>query len=347
MKKKVVFRVDGGKKIGLGHVTRCLALADILRKDFQIQFFCQPIDEDVLTMIKGDKFEVIMLPLKNDWIKEAELFKSYIDDACIVILDGYIFREEYQRIIKTRCYKLVCIDDINDYYFYADIVINHSEHAKFIKYQTELHTKKLFGGDYALLRKPFYENCDFKRTYDSTVKKLLISMGGADPENQTLKVLKSIELLNENLTVNVVIGLANPYYKNISQWINTSRKKNIFLYSNLQASEMCDQIIQNDLIITTGSTTAWEACCIGIPMIVGVIADNQIQIASVLARMKAAVNIGFYKTATLEGLSNAYRKILKNKQFCYELVENQKKIVDGKAKKRYQKAFREIAYDSN
>ena len=163
---KIFFRTDGYKDIGLGHIIRCLALGEMLRDDFQIVFACQKRDNEVLNIIRKEGFDLIELPVEEDYDTDAETILAYLDQNIILILDGYHFKETYQQIVRPYCHRLVCIDDIHSHHFYADAVINHSEHSKYVKYSCEPYTRLYRGAKYALLRKPFLKNADFDRNFE-------------------------------------------------------------------------------------------------------------------------------------------------------------------------------------
>ena len=338
---KILFRTDGHKDIGIGHIVRCLALGDMLRDDFQIAFACQKRDDDVLDTVRKEGFNLIRLPVEDDYDADAETLLKYSDENTILILDGYRFRETYQRTVRPHCHKLVCIDDIHSYHFYADVIINHSEHSKYVEYSCEPHTRLCLGAEYALLRKPFLENADFKRDIEKPIENVMICMGGADPENQTLRILRALELTKFSLTVNVIVGVANPNYQKILRWINENGNSefSIHLLSNLSASEMCEQFMENDFLFTPGSTTSWEACCIGIPMIVGMIADNQMGMAEILGKKFAALNVGWYKDVPTEKIKTKFLKLVNDRKILKQLVDTQKNIIDGYSKERYTKLF--------
>jgi len=342
--KKIIIRADGHQSIGLGHITRCLALSDMLKNAFEIVFACQNRDDNVLNMVRNEDIELIELPIEDDYRKDAENLKEYLNKDTILVLDGYNFQESYQLTVKPYCFKLVCIDDIHSCHFYADALINHSEHAKYVKYSCEPYTRLYLGGEYALLRKPFLEHAGFERNFEKQVENVLICMGGADPDNQTLRILQALDLTKLDLAVNVIIGIANPNYDKILQWTegNKDSTLRINLLSNLNASEMCGQFMQNDFLFTPGSTTAWEACCIGIPMIVGLIADNQTGTAQILGERQAALNVGWYRDVCIDKIKTKFLESVNDKKKLKLFVDSQKNIVGGDSKKRYVTLFLEL-----
>ena len=62
---KVAFRVDGSKKLGLGHVKRCIVLAKNLQKKKVSCFFIIQFKE-IKELLESKGFEVIVIQQKNE-----------------------------------------------------------------------------------------------------------------------------------------------------------------------------------------------------------------------------------------------------------------------------------------
>ena len=126
-KNKIYFRADGSSQIGLGHVIRSLALAEMLCDVFDCIFIIKnpnaTLKKNILEICK----EIIVLDDSIDLIEEANfLVKEHLDQDVIMVIDGYHFETTYQKIIKANQTKLVAIDDIHAYHFLSDIVFNLS-----------------------------------------------------------------------------------------------------------------------------------------------------------------------------------------------------------------------------
>ncbi|MEO9256910.1 MAG: hypothetical protein ABI207_00935, partial [Crocinitomicaceae bacterium] len=104
---RILFRVDGGKTIGLGHVVRCLALADLLKTKFEIIFVLQETAKDVIDLIESKSYSIISIPFIDDYTMDNQNFIKYIQSNDIVVLDGYHFKTDYQKTIKNKGCKLV------------------------------------------------------------------------------------------------------------------------------------------------------------------------------------------------------------------------------------------------
>ena len=153
--RKVFFRADAGADIGYGHFIRTLALADMLRGDFDCVFFTQePTAYQICEMEKVCRF--VALPADDS---KFQVFLDYLKGDEIVVLDNYFYSTEYQRQIKEKGCCLVFIDDMHDRHYVADLIINQAINIKPEDYSCEPFTRFAFGMKYTLLRRPFYEAC--------------------------------------------------------------------------------------------------------------------------------------------------------------------------------------------
>lgn len=197
-KRKIIFRADGGPTIGMGHFIRTLALAEMLKDEFYCIFATQSPSEYQKNEIRGICRERIDLPSNET---HFEVFIGQLKGDEIVVLDNYYFTTEYQQQIKKKGCQLVCIDDLHNQHFVADIVINHAPEANVKSYSTEVYTKLLLGFDFALLRNEFV-NITFQETKKEYA--LLIMMGGTDPLNLTSAIISKIKDFRWKLPVAVI-----------------------------------------------------------------------------------------------------------------------------------------------
>ncbi|QJB40630.1 hypothetical protein HF324_23455 [Chitinophaga oryzae] len=204
---------------------------------------------------------------------DARHCAAFFTDKDIMVLDGYNFSSDYQCVVKTSGAKLVCIDDIHQYHFYADAVINHAGGITPADYSAAPDTDFYLGPAYALLREPFLHAAR-NRALASRQNQLLISMGGADPNNDTLSVL-SKALKSETIDdFYVVIGGAYKYLEELEAFIG-GQNKSIYLRKNLTAIDMCNLMRQCGVAVCPPSSTAFEYLSVGGQLYLHMIADNQ------------------------------------------------------------------------
>jgi UDP-2,4-diacetamido-2,4,6-trideoxy-beta-L-altropyranose hydrolase len=261
--------------MGLGHVVRSLALADMLNEQFECHF----IIRDPLPTLSQQILEVcesiITLPSVADDIEEAnQITHSYLSGEEIVVLDGYHFEPNYQRAIKSSGCKLVCIDDIHAYHFVADVIVNHAGGVTQGDYSIEDYTTLKLGLQYALLRKEFREAALRLHRSQFEKGKVFVCLGGADPNNDLLSVLDLCQSCSFIQQVAVVIGAAYNHRSALSQYLNSTRLK-VELLTNLSAVQMVAVMRSCEAAITPPSSIAYEWLSVGGSLFLKTIADNQ------------------------------------------------------------------------
>jgi len=146
VKRKIIFRADGGPNIGMGHFIRTLALAEMLKDDFYCIYVTKSPSAYQIIEIEKVCHERLDLPANKSHFK---VFLNILKGDEIVVLDNYFFTTEYQRAIKNKGCKLVCIDDLHDKEFVADLIINHTPGVLKNDYIAQPYTQLALGLDYA------------------------------------------------------------------------------------------------------------------------------------------------------------------------------------------------------
>jgi len=273
-KSKVYFRADGNATIGLGHVIRCLAIADMISDDFDCYFLIRSpemyIQEQILKICKS------IIVLNPDEIKkEAELIsEKYLSADDIIVLDGYSFETNYQKTIKESKASLVCVDDIHDYHFFADAIINHAGGLSTQLYSAEPYTKYYLGLEYTMLRKEFLSTTQSTSDPDTINNNVFICLGGADPNNDTTYVLDNCFRVQPESSYYLVLGGSYIHRSKLDIFL---RDKNVDLtiLQNLSAREMSTYMRKCKSAITSPSTISYEYLSIGGFLYLHQIAENQ------------------------------------------------------------------------
>ncbi|MEO5572113.1 MAG: UDP-2,4-diacetamido-2,4,6-trideoxy-beta-L-altropyranose hydrolase [Bacteroidia bacterium] len=338
-KLRVLFRTDGGTSIGMGHVSRCIALADMLKNNFKITFAIQETAESILNSIQTVTKEIIMLPQTNNYTEDSIKFSQYLKADDIVVLDGYKFKTDYQKTIKEKKCKLICIDDLHAWHFAADAVINHADEIDTSVYSTEPYTKFYLGLDYVLLRKPFLESTDTQRKINE-VKKVFISMGAADENNLTQKFTEALLKIKKIEEINLLLSSINPNLRSIENIIHENKQANIVKHFDIGAEELKELIQTCDIAICPASTISLECCAVGIGLISGFTSDNQMGILSGLRKNKVAIDFGDMNILSVDDIKNELEKIISETNAINEMVNNQRKMIDGKSPERLINVFK-------
>ena len=319
-KRKVYFKADASSEIGYGHFIRTLALADMLKDDFECTFFTsEPNDYQ-----KGEVAKVCPLhPLSFDTAEET--FLQLLTGDEIVVLDNYYYTAEYQKQIKDKGCKLVCIDDIADRYFYADVVINHAPGILPESYKCEPYTQLLLGVNYLLLRKEFFQAT--KATRSSKDNTTFICFGGSDEYNFTLKTCKIIRQIDKRPIIAVIGG----GYLHASELREFAKDNAIEVHHSVSAQGMVDLMMRSSIAIVPSSSILLEACCTRIPIITGYEVNNQEKIASCCDKLGLVYCCGdlndSFETKIREAL------LLMNPTFKSYYVQNQVHLINDSSER--------------
>ena len=291
---KFLIRVSASPGIGNGHFMRCISLAHILMvHKYKVYFLTDTKNAMLLHRLETEniKYQIITVnTIKADAQITVESARWYGIDW--VITDGYQFTTNYQKEIKDAGFKLLSIDDIAQYHFVSDIILNQNLLAeKRIKYSCESYTKKLLGIQYMLIRKELYEYKEWKREIVKDARKLLITMGGSDSYNYTLKILQALQKVPGRFDISVLVGSNYEYLQELTDFnANAVVKAKILrnMYNPLPLFQ------ETDIVLAAAGITMWELAFLQTPMILGIIAENQSYGAKLMQELDYAVNIGWY-----------------------------------------------------
>lgn len=329
---RIVFRADGNSQIGLGHVVRSLALAQMLHRDFECVFATQAPTPELEEQIRQVCDGVIILPLcapdEDRFVHELD---AYIAGDVIVVLDGYHFTTAYQENIKRRGSQLFCIDDLHKFYIPADVVLNQAGGLDAAKYNVAPYTKLLLGPQYALLRQPFLEAARAERHLTTTDLRLFLNLGGADPRNHTLEIARELQQLPSISQIEVVVGSAYRHTIELENWI--ADKPNYKLHRNVEADALCRLMQDCAMAVTSASGVAYEYASVGGLLFVLQTADNQ---------------AGLYSFLTHSGIALPYEQMAQvvqsdgEKEF-WEMLHLQRQYFDGRSDERLLQVFHRMA----
>jgi UDP-2,4-diacetamido-2,4,6-trideoxy-beta-L-altropyranose hydrolase len=309
---RVLFRVDASLEIGTGHVMRCLTLAEALREcGASCHFICRSHPGNLIREIEQRKFDVEVLPyndkwaetfvasslhsawLGEDWETDAEQTKNCAGGtaADLLIVDHYALDERWERALASHCRKLMVIDDLADRPHACNLLLDQTFGREAIDYGSLVpaNCNLICGSHYALLRPEFtaLRPYSLQRRAKPLLRELLISMGGVDKNNDTGLVLQLLRncLLPKECRITVVLGSTAP-------WLDEVRIQALAMPWPTKVlvgvSDMAQLMADCDLAIGAAGITSWERCCLGVPTIMLVLADNQRKIAKALSESGAA-----------------------------------------------------------
>jgi UDP-2,4-diacetamido-2,4,6-trideoxy-beta-L-altropyranose hydrolase len=310
-------------RIGIGHVMRCLTLADALKsKGATCQFICRAHEGNLIDLIRDRGHVAHALPVVKksseymltqsicdagsaDLSHAPWLGSTQIDDAqaCALILasqrpdwlvvDHYALDANWERAMSPHYRRLMVIDDLADRQHVCDLLLDQTFGRNTADYgpMVPADCRLLCGSQFALLRPDFaaLRPYSLQRRAKPALRELLISMGGVDKDNATGRVLEALRTCSLPATcrITVVMGSTAP-------WLDAVRKQaleDMPLPTRVLVgvSNMAQLMADSDLAIGAAGATSWERCCLGVPAIMLVLAENQSKVARGLMQAGGAV----------------------------------------------------------
>lgn len=362
----VLFRADASLQIGTGHVMRCLTLADALRERAGVQshFVCRAHPGHLADTIRARNHRITLLPppdgnriidvsaysqpahaawLGVNWEADSDQTLAALKDeptADWLVADHYALDSNWERRVRGLCRGLMVIDDLADRRHDCDLLVDQNLGRQAVHY-FDLVPKgcvTLIGPEYALLRSQFacLRPESLLRRKSPKLQRVLISLGGVDGDNVTGEVLRTLHRgdLPEECQLTVVLGPHAPWLGSVRQQAATLPWHTDVL---VNVGDMARLMADSDLSIGAAGGTAWERCCLGLPTVMLVLADNQRSAAAALG--KRVVLLGALEDVA-DGLSKALRFAQGHLAHLSILASD---LVDGQGVTRVQEAMETYA----
>jgi UDP-2,4-diacetamido-2,4,6-trideoxy-beta-L-altropyranose hydrolase len=346
---RIAIRVDATCQIGTGHFMRCLTLADELKqKGVGIRFVSRRLPENLRDMSVAKGYDLMLLKsTPSDGVAgklphSSWLGTSQAQDATETIqvlsdqtwdwlvVDHYALDTAWESAMRPEVGKIMVIDDLADRLHDCDLLLDQNLYGELEHRYDGLvpdHCVKLLGPRYALLRPEFAAARKTLRHRDGRVRRILVFFGGSDLSNETAKVLEAIRLLNRTeIAVDVVVGASNPKGDRIREICQGMPNTDF----HLQVENMAELMAAADLAIGASGTTTWERCCLGLPSIVLVLADNQRAVAEAMSAAGAMRNLGWHADVTSPGLAEALRMALASPDCLKAMSERSFAVMGGR-----------------
>ncbi len=327
-------RADADSRMGTGHIMRCIALAQAWQdQGGEVTFISHCDSEPLKERIKDEGFTLIPIerisPDPSDLENTLSILKTDISGKKKwIVLDGYHFIPAYQKAIRDEGISLTVIDDMNHLdHYHADVLLNQNINAPELTYHCDDDTALLLGTRYALLRREFLQYRDYRHNVPERARNILVTLGGADQDNVTLKVIDALKLFEDlKIQVKIVIGPANPYQEILSQALSSAQFACDLITNPTNIPEL---MAWANLAISAGGSTCWELIFMGVPSILITIAENQQQVAEHLALMGLASNLGWYNSLAVHQLSCQTQRLVydfQKRKFMSQLGHS---LIDG------------------
>ncbi len=329
--KRLIIRADASIEMGSGHLMRCLALAQAWQDaGGKVTFVTACQNDGLLQRLREEGFDIHLLtqpfPDLGDWERMAEILAAHPNTP--VVLDGYHFDEAYQQRLREAGHQLLVIDDMAHLkHYYADIVLNQNLHAEQLHYSCEPYTRLLLGTRYVLFRREFLARRGWQREVPELARHVLVTLGGGDPENHTLKVIQAVQKTDAPvLEATVLIGASNPHADVLEAAIKESR---VSIRLIRDARNVPALMAQADVAISSAGTTVWELAFMGIPTIVAVTTPIESFLVKGLDKYGLFYNAGWLRRLSMARLAGLLSRLVKDTGARRDMASLGQRLVDG------------------
>lgn len=326
-KPLLVFRADGGWKTGMGHYSVGLALARRLQAVMDVTFFGRA-DAAARTTIVNAGFSFI--PLKSGVRAEAADIVNTLDHLRpeIYVTDVQTTKQDYAPELRKLNIKTVASDVLGTLSFTPDIIINRSRApARISRYPKHTPTKFFIGPQYAILADAYARVHGHSKKLHYPPKNVVLTFGGSDPKNLTVKALKAIDLVPGSFTVTVIIGAAYKHQNELDRAL-AALSKPVRVLKNIP--NLADTLHSADAAVTAGGFTLHELACTGTPALVLSLEPEQLVNAKEFANAGTIIDAGWGPDVSVNALAKKIEQFFSDRAALARMSTQGKKLVDGK-----------------
>lgn len=338
----VLVRLDASSTIGIGHLARSLTLAGAFtRAGVAVRFAAHALPDGPRRWLTSQDFPLFEIdaPPGSEADQRQTVARARACGANMVFIDGYQFDAEYLRAFREARLFACYFDDMINLDYQCHAVFNQNFYSPAKLFRAAPDCALILGPQYALLRDEFVEARHQRSAAVAAVgKRLLVTMGGADPTAETEKILTALQvgpLAGDGapaLEVRVVVGSANPRGDEIRRQAATIARHRVEVLQDIR--DMAAQMSWCDLALSASGTTCMELCCVGVPAIVTMVVDNQRLIGPELHRLGLMQLAGWHEEVSPQELSVAVAKLLGDQAARAAMVSRQRAAIDGQGKHR-------------
>lgn len=287
---------------------RCLTLAHALRDaGHQITFISRQLQGHLCDYIELQGFSIARLPCPavleqtQDWLsvpwerdaRETAGILNELPRTSWLVVDHYCLDARWEDTVRTQAERILAIDDLADRQHDCDLLLdsNYGRDAMDYLKLVPSNCRLLIGPRYAMLRREFSEWRERSLArLRWPINRILISMGGVDRTDATSMALDALDANPRTVDAekNVIMGQHSPWLTKISRQAANMPHTHV----HVSVGNMAEFMANSDLAIGAAGSTSWERCCLGLPTLAVILADNQRLSASALDAAGVQVTVG-------------------------------------------------------
>lgn len=331
---RVLIRCDGSSKVGMGHIVRCLALADELKIDLNCEVaFAVREDSTGIDIIRKKNYRIFLSPNNSlnfnysSWI--FEIIGDFIPQVFLMDVRDDLPLELIKKI-KEKKILIVTIDDPSDRRLYSDLAFYPPVHQVKKMDWTGYEGKLYIGWDWIILRPEFSIKKETRKSNPS-IPVILVTMGGSDPEAMTLVAVQALERIEQELFIRVILGPAFSHRDALFSLLQDLKHR----YEVMDSVEnMADTMRSADIAVVSFGVTAYELAAIGVPSIYLCRSPDHVMSANSLVDEGYGINLGEYNKISPLTLCQEIYSILRSYYNGKQRFRKGQGSIDGLGYKR-------------
>lgn len=329
MSKKydIAFFTDANEKIGIGHLIRCISLAEeFSKRGFGCIFFL-PEESPYRQKVNSKEIDYCLLDrsAQNYREKVLELLNQYdVDHVLVDLVEKSFIQHEFLGDFRREMKYLlssITLFPFSDELRYEDI----SFHPIFEPLKTKVLANdsktKFYSGKEFLVFQPNFT--DYSSSVRKKARKILLTMGGADPANLTLKVVKGIA--DQDIEMDLILSADHPTRPKVEQILQSGTIE----YNLHDFTENMPELMSSaDIAVINGGLTRYELCIVGTPFIAISLHETQFNITKKVTSLGTGINLGTVEEITEEKIKKSVLSLLDDFNQRSKMAANMKGILD-------------------
>ncbi|MBX7186649.1 MAG: NTP transferase domain-containing protein [Vicinamibacteria bacterium] len=318
---RILFRVDGSRVRGMGHVYRSLAVAEALRESSRAEIaFLMSADhaEGIATVSKSG------YPVRVFKSGGLEVLIDSIQDFApsVVINDLPLVEETYLRsLARLGTVTINLVDTLDD----LERVSRDAQFVISVMNEDRETPEGFYGGPaFAILRRHFQGR---ERVFREKPARILLTFGGADPQGLTLKVAKALAPLTRDVEVLSVAGPAFPH-THVFEALQRTLGQNLPLVKGVD-TQMADLMLGADLVLCSGGMSVYEIAALGAPGVVLAQNAREDRRMREFSRFGTIEYLGLGVDVDETAILDAVRQLLNDPERRREMSGRGRALVDG------------------
>lgn len=328
----VLFRCDGSPEIGLGHVVRCLALADELAQAHgcRVAFAMRqgPLGHE---LVRAGGYVVFTPPgveLPFNYSEWLEGIANQVQARALVLdVRDDLLAQAVGRL-REGGLLIATIDDPSVRRLEADLAfyppVPQAKRLDWTSFSGQSHV----GWEWVVLRREF-AHPPARVYHDRPV--VLVTMGGSDPAGLTLRAVAALDRLSGDFDALVVLGPGYSHNGELADLLTATRRH---FCLRRDVSDMCGLMAQVDLAVASFGVTAYELAAMGVPAIYLCLTRDHAESASAFVEAGMADSLGVYTEVAAETLAGRVGTLLADAPRRARMGQRARRLVDGRGAER-------------